>query len=100
MAPSLASWNKATDPDQLRLSRYLEHVVETASPYMTDDVPLAADMCVGLPAGLPLTGNATWTTTCSRWPRSSATPGSIGVRIEKAPGLHDAGRCAVRPCRT
>ena len=42
LAPSLASWSKATDPDQLSLSRYLEHVVETASPFMADDVPLAS----------------------------------------------------------
>ena len=44
IAPPLASWSKTTDPDQLRLSRYLEHVVETASPFTADDVPLALDL--------------------------------------------------------
>lgn len=67
---------------------------------MADDVPLALDMCVGLPAGPPLTelrdvdnymqpvvaelGDA----------RSDAVFGSNGTRTTRR------WPCAVRPCRT
>jgi hypothetical protein len=31
-APQLASWNKATDPDQVRLREYLDDTVELLAP--------------------------------------------------------------------
>jgi hypothetical protein len=54
LAPALESWNKSSDPGQVRKNRYLEHVVAMAEPLMVDDIPLALDLTVGVPEGQPL----------------------------------------------
>jgi hypothetical protein len=51
--PRLASWNKATDPDQVRLREYLDDTVELLAPAtMIGSWTLMLD--VGLPAGRDL----------------------------------------------
>lgn len=52
-APQLASWNKATDPDQLRLREYLDDTVELLAP-ATKFGPWTLMLDVGLPAGRDL----------------------------------------------
>jgi hypothetical protein len=51
--PRLASWNKATDPDQVRLREYLEDTAELLAPAMVSG-PWALRLEVGLPAGREL----------------------------------------------
>lgn len=52
-APRLASWNKATDPDQVRLREYLEDTAELLAPAIVSD-PWALRLDVGLPTGRDL----------------------------------------------
>jgi hypothetical protein len=52
-APRLASWNKATDPDQVRLREYLEDTAELLAPAMVLG-PWALRLDIGLPAGRDL----------------------------------------------
>ncbi|MAS53910.1 MAG: hypothetical protein CMJ44_04660 [Pimelobacter sp.] len=49
-APRLASWNKASDPDQVRLREYLEDTAELLAPAMVSG-PWALRLDVGLPTG-------------------------------------------------
>jgi hypothetical protein len=50
MAPRLASWNKAGDPEQIRLGRYLDAVEELLRPSIAAlPDPLALRLDVGLP---------------------------------------------------
>jgi hypothetical protein len=51
--PRLASWNKATDPDQIRLREYLEDTKRLLSP-STVTGPWALRLDVGLPPGRDL----------------------------------------------
>lgn len=46
--PRLASWNKATDPDQVRLSEYLEDTADLLAPAMVTSGPRALLLDVGL----------------------------------------------------
>ncbi len=52
-APRLASWNTATDPDQIRLREYLEDTAELLAPAMVSG-RWALRLDVGLPAGRDL----------------------------------------------
>jgi hypothetical protein len=52
-APRLASWNKATDPDQVRLREYLEDTTELLAPAMVSG-PWTLRLDVGLPTGRDL----------------------------------------------
>lgn len=52
-APRLASWNKATDPDQVRLREYLEDTAELLAPAVVLG-PWALRLDIGLPAGRDL----------------------------------------------
>lgn len=52
-APRLASWNKATDPDQVRLREYLEDTAELLTPSLVSG-PWALLLDVGLPTGRDL----------------------------------------------
>ncbi len=49
-APRLASWNKATDPDQVRLREYLEDAAELLAPVMVASGSWVLLLDVGLPA--------------------------------------------------
>ncbi|MFC7597502.1 hypothetical protein ACFQU3_19450 [Terrabacter sp. GCM10028922] len=49
-APQLASWNKATDPDQVRLREYLKDTAELLAPSLMRG-PWALRLDVGLPTG-------------------------------------------------
>ena len=52
VAPRLASWNKADDPDQAKLARYLDAADELLRPqYERLSGPLALRLDVGLPQG-------------------------------------------------
>ena len=51
--PRLASWNKATDPDQVRLREYLEDTAELLAPAMVSG-PWALRLDVGLTTGRDL----------------------------------------------
>ena len=51
--PRLASWNKATDPDQVRLREYLEDTAELLAPALVSG-PCALRLDVGLPTGRDL----------------------------------------------
>lgn len=53
-APRLASWNKSTDPDQVRLRDYLEDTAELLAPAMVASGPWVLALEVGLPAGRDL----------------------------------------------
>ncbi len=53
-APLLASWNKSTDPDQVRLREYLEDTAQLVTPHRTPDGPWALLLEVGLPTGRDL----------------------------------------------
>lgn len=53
--PRLASWNKSTDPDQVRLSEYLEDTAELLAPHLVaSNGPWALLLEVGLPPGRDL----------------------------------------------
>lgn len=52
--PRLASWNKATDPDQVRLREYLEDTADLLAPAMVSSGPWALLLDVGLPPGRDL----------------------------------------------
>lgn len=52
-APRLASWNKATDPDQVRLREYLEDTAELLTSSLVSG-PWALLLDVGLPTGRDL----------------------------------------------
>lgn len=52
-APRLASWNKASDPDQIRLRKYLKDTAELLAPAMVNG-PWALRLDVGLPTGRDL----------------------------------------------
>ncbi|MFA6112268.1 MAG: hypothetical protein WDA75_26210, partial [Candidatus Latescibacterota bacterium] len=52
-APRLASWNKASDPDQIRLREYLKDTAELLAPAMVNG-PWALRLDVGLPTGRDL----------------------------------------------
>lgn len=57
--PRLASWNKATDPDQVRLKDYLDDTADLLrSATTTVRGPWSLRMDVGLPAGTDLTNMA------------------------------------------
>jgi hypothetical protein len=49
-APRLASWNKSTDPDQVRLRDYLEDTAQLVSPQLAASGPWTLLLEVGLPA--------------------------------------------------
>lgn len=49
-ASRLASWNKATDPDQVRLREYREDTAELLAPFLVSG-PWALRLDVGLPTG-------------------------------------------------
>lgn len=53
-APRLASWNKSTDPDQVRLRDYLEDTAQLVSPQLTTAGPWALLLEIGLPAARDL----------------------------------------------
>jgi hypothetical protein len=53
-APRLASWNKATDPDQVQLRDYLEDTAELLAPVMVATRPWVLALEIGLPAGRDL----------------------------------------------
>ena len=53
--PALASWERPSHPDQVKLKRSLEHVTELAQPAMDQDGPLALELFVGLTEGRLLT---------------------------------------------
>jgi hypothetical protein len=53
VAPRLASWNKADDPDQIRLRAYLDDTAALLAASRVD-VPWALRLDVGLPAGRDL----------------------------------------------
>lgn len=57
-APRLASWNKSTDPDQVRLREYLEDTAELLAPAMVASGPWALVLEVGLPTGRDLVDTA------------------------------------------
>lgn len=46
--PRLASWNKSSDPDQVRLREYLEDTADLLRPSLLDG-PWALRLDVGLP---------------------------------------------------
>ena len=50
--PRLASWNKATDPDQVRLREYLEDTAELLAPHLVASGPWVLSLEVGLPLSL------------------------------------------------
>ncbi|WP_122261606.1 hypothetical protein [Ornithinimicrobium cerasi] len=50
--PRLTSWNKSTDPDQVRLREYLEDTAELLTP--VPDAPWTLSLNVGLPPGRDL----------------------------------------------
>ena len=52
--PRLASWNKATDPDQIRLRDYLEDTADLLAPAMVTTGPWTLVLDVGLPPGRDL----------------------------------------------
>lgn len=52
--PRLASWNKATDPDQVRLREYLEDTAELLAPHLVASGPWVLSLEVGLPRGRDL----------------------------------------------
>ena len=52
--PRLASWNKSTDPDQVRLRGYLKDTAELLAPAMVASGPWALLLEVGLPTGRDL----------------------------------------------
>jgi hypothetical protein len=53
-APRLASWNKSTDPDQVRLREYLEDTAELLAPHLVASGPWVLFLEVGLPSGRDL----------------------------------------------
>lgn len=53
-APRLASWNTASDPDQMRLREYLEDTAELLAPTMVSTGPWTLVLDVGLPHGRDL----------------------------------------------
>jgi len=53
-APRLASWNKATDPDQIRLRDYLEDTADLLAPARVTTGPWTLVLDVGLPPGRDL----------------------------------------------
>lgn len=53
-APRLASWNKASHPDQVRLREYLEDTAELVAPTMVVTGPWTLALDVGLPRGRDL----------------------------------------------
>ena len=55
--PRLASWNKGTDPDQVRLREYLADTSELLAPSLVSG-PWALRLDVGLPTGRDLTDMA------------------------------------------
>ena len=55
IAPRLASWNKASDPDQIALQVYLDAAVQQASPSIPTTAPWALWLEVGLPSTRVLT---------------------------------------------
>lgn len=50
-APRLASWNRSTDPDQIRLREYLEDTARLLTPRPVARGPWALLLEVGLPSG-------------------------------------------------
>lgn len=62
VAPRLASWNKADDPDQVRLRAYLDDT-EALLAASRIDGPWALRLDVGLPTARDLLDAATSTTT-------------------------------------
>lgn len=52
--PRLASWNRATDPDQVRLREYLEDTADLVAPAIVAGGPWALLLDVGLTAGRDL----------------------------------------------
>lgn len=53
-SPRLASWDKSTDPDQIRLREYLEDTAKLLAPTMVASGPWALLIEVGLPTGRDL----------------------------------------------
>lgn len=53
-APRLASWNKASDPDQIRLREYLKDTADLLASSMQNEQPWALRLDVGLPEGRDL----------------------------------------------
>ena len=68
-SPRLASWNKATDHDQVQLRQYLEDTAELVAPALVSG-PWAILLDVGLPVGRDLIDMADLDTTPCRWPRT------------------------------
>jgi hypothetical protein len=52
--PRLASWNKSTDPEQVRLREYLEDTAQLVAPQLVAAGPWALRREVGLPPGSDL----------------------------------------------
>lgn len=52
--PRLASWNKSTDPDQVRLREYLEDTAQLVPPRLTAGGPWVLLLEVGLPSARDL----------------------------------------------
>jgi len=50
-APRPASWNKAIDPDQIRLREYLDDTEDLLAPSMVSGGPLSLRLNVGVPDG-------------------------------------------------
>lgn len=53
-APRLASWNKSTDPDQVRLREYLDDTAQLVKHRLAPGGPWSLLLEVGLPAGRDL----------------------------------------------
>ncbi len=54
IAPQLASWDRAGRPSQLRLAKFLDHLMSRLSPDGVPDGPLIFGLNVGLPGHVPL----------------------------------------------
>lgn len=66
-SPRLASWNKATDHDQVQLRQYLKDTAELVAPAMVSG-PWAILLDVG--SGATSSTWPTWITTPCPWPRT------------------------------
>ncbi|MGK2874729.1 MAG: hypothetical protein ACSLEW_03690 [Nocardioides sp.] len=91
--PRLASWNKATDPDQVRLREYLEDTAELLAPAMVSG-PCVLRLDVGLPTGRDLIDMADLdnyafplarTSGASTWSRCGAQSGTRTPRASSLP---------------
>ena len=108
--PRLASWNKSTDPDQLRLRDYLEDTAELLAPAMVGSGPWALALEVGLPAGRDLVDMADLDNYAFPLASRLRTPDLVSVwcskrhadtsRVLVAPAHETAGPSATYTVRT